>query len=199
MHLRFLGIAAVLFSCSLPAYASVLDFSGMPGSNTQTFSSFTEDGFVVTNTGGQYLVGTYYGDAVPDLFSGSSDAFFAASATGTASVTVTRVGGGEFTFAGADLADDSTPGTYTYTGMMNGTSMFLQTGDIESTLFMSYASNSASMKMTSLVITETGGDFNLDNITVDAPASAVTPEPSSLLLLGTGILGLATTMRRRIA
>ncbi|MGI4826761.1 MAG: PEP-CTERM sorting domain-containing protein [Janthinobacterium lividum] len=198
MHLRFFEIAAVLFSFSAAAHASVLDFSGMPGDNTQTFSSYTEDGFVITNTSGQYLIGTYFGDPVPNLFSGSADNFFAAEATGTASVTVTRVGGGSFTFEGADLADDAMPGTYAYSGVMDGTSMFTQTGDIESTLFQEYKSNTPATAVTSLTITESGGDFNLDNIVVDAPATAVTPEPSSLFLMGTGILGVALTMRRRM-
>ena len=199
MHLRFLGIAAALLSFSSAGHASVLDFSSMPGTNTQPFSSYTEDGYLIINTTGQYLIGTYFGDPVPNLFSGSSDAFFAPAATSTAAITITRVDGGAFTFASADLADDSVSGTYSFTGSLDGSQVYTSEGDIESTLFESYLSGEAKTGITSLTIAESGGDFNVDNIVVTAPATSVTPEPSSLLLLATGLVGVAGNLRKRIA
>ena len=57
--------------------------------------------------------------------------------------------------------------------------------------FLLFASNDPSGDQVGLI---------LDNVNVSTPGSvAATPEPSSFLLLGTGVLGAAGALRRRIA
>jgi hypothetical protein len=43
-----------------------------------------------------------------------------------------------------------------------------------------------------------GEYFAIDNVTINAPATSATPEPSSLALLGTGILSVAGAVRRKL-
>lgn len=199
MRLGLISSAAVFLASSLVAHASTtIDFNGLSGNNIDLFTAYTESGFTVTNTAGQYLVGQAYGNPGPSLFSGGG---FGPPGTGEASITIIPTNGGTFSFQSADLANDVGLGEYEFLGQNSTGGIREQSGEIYtgiSTAFFTYASTFPDVQLTSLVITESGGEFNVDNIVVTPGPSSVTPEPSTFLLLGTGLLGIAGLAVRRV-
>lgn len=186
-----LCLGSALLAITAAGSAETITFSGLPTTGFPPLTSpYTEGGFTVTNTAGQYYAGDAFGDPTPDLF----------EYEGASTITVVASGGGDFTFLDMDLANYSASGTYTFTGSLDGSTVFSLTGDIAGAdTFSAYASPNALAPIDELTVTldNAQGESDLDNITVNAIAS--TPEPSSFLLLGSGLLGVAGMLRRRFA
>lgn len=188
---------AVILSCGAiaSAPAATITFDTVSGPSGALFSNHSEAGFSVSSSNGQVFVNLGFGNPAPSLFGGplfGPDTF---------AVTLTRIGGGTFTFDGYDVASNGGSTTLVVLGRLAGTTV-LSTVATQAATNLQFVTrgNSAATLVDTLVLsfTANGSSTNFDNIRVTAAAVAV-PEPATVALLLTGIAGLGAVRRRRAA
>jgi hypothetical protein len=192
-----LALLATLAASTLAAHAApvTINFNTLGGADNSTFTTYSQSGFTVSAQSGSIFVASgagSFGDPSPDIF---------ADPSGTIAVTD---GGGLFNFDSLDLGIFNVAGgaaDYTITGFSNGTQVYTQTGslfDKDSLTFLTIIGTDQSTAITSFTIALSGNPdgVNVDNIDLN---TVPTPEPSTLALFGTGILGLAGAARRKFA
>ena len=207
MRFGLVCTAAVILSTLSAAHATVIDFNG--ASDYTQLTTYSESGFSVSATVGIWMYNGYFGNPGPSIYADQANSI-------VGSVRVSK-GGQTFTFSSVDLSNDVAIADFTIQGF-NGSvleysiSGTLPTDPIGHSVFRTYSSGYGDTAITSLVIGESFGggspvgsiynDVNIDNINLDVPAvppTTVTPEPSSIALFCTGILGLTGVIRKRLA
>ena len=175
------------------SHADIITFSGLNGPNLSPLPNpYVEGNFRVTPTSGTWLQGQLFGNPVPSVLSSDSP---------TAVIDVTSTGGGVFTFSQVDLGDAGFLGgtAFTIQGRSGGSIVFSKSGFLDGNTFTTILSPNSTATIDDLRITMTKDvdSYNIDNIHVTLGAAAVIPEPSSLVLLTTGLLCAGATFRRR--
>jgi hypothetical protein len=186
--LAVVALAVVVFVGAPVAFASP---------NLVTNGSFETGDFTGWNQTGleEVTSGPFY------VYSGAQDGTFYSvwgniGGDGSISQTITDTPGAHYTFSFwfASVGDDPSD----FSAMWNGTTLFSQTDPNTGVNYTEF----------SFAVTGTGSDtitFNgrddpqwmaLDNISV-SQSSGTTPEPSSLLLLGSGLLAVGGVIRRK--
>lgn len=181
--------AATLLSASL-AHASTITFSGAPFGPGFT-GPVTEAGFTYSLASGSLYIntdGNPGNNVEPNLGAGTGGTLRIVSATAGlfdfAGIDVGSAGSGSISVSGYDGA--TLVGTDSFAGAntgLPGTYTRYTSGNLDD--------------LTSLLISlPASPETAIDNVVVNSVAAA-TPEPSTLALFGTGILGLAGMARRR--
>jgi hypothetical protein len=194
-------LGPLLLSASACATTTTIDFNTLPGAFDSVFTTYTESGFTVTapdlgNINNDFLVATgvgSFGNPSPDIFT-----------EGENTLTITD-GGNPFTFESLDLGffGAGTTVGYTITGFTGSNVDYTQTSSLSEAnarTFLTLAGADPDIAVTSLTFAITSNNTlgaNVDNIVVGTPAA--TPEPSSLALLGSGVLGVAGVLRKRMS
>jgi len=179
-------LLSLTLCCGTANAAAIIDFNTLPGNNGDPFASYTENGFTVASTAGGWKVGKLFGNPIPDVFCPSCG-------PGTLEVT-----GGQFLFNSVDIGNPGAPAfSFTITGFLSGNQVLTETGNSPATLgFETVNSINTSQLLDTLFISinTSATDGNIDNI---ALTSSGIPEPASLLLFGTALIGLGAFRRRQ--
>ncbi len=169
------SLAAILLLACKPTLAATFTFEDLPGSNLDSFSSYSADGFTVTAVEGEWQVGKVFGNPVPSIFCNCQ----------VGSVALTGDANELFQFTSVDFGYRAA--TYSITGMLNDSPVFTQTGTIgAATDFFTIASEDSQSFLDALMIQlspGTGPGFNIDNISYN-----IVPSPSTGVLVGFGLL-----------
>ena len=176
-----LALAGTCLAMPMTAQAAIISFDDLAGDNGTVFSSYSEDGFLISATGGEIFNGKSFGNPTPSLVVGS---VFQGGPSGSFNVTLSS--GGMFSFDGFDLIGNNGLADYTVQGFSGASSIFSFSGS-QGNGFATIGGSAGAIDRLSFSLTANGTSLNIDNLNVSAiPGNGGVPEPSTwaMMLLG---------------
>lgn len=198
---KILLLAVLALALPMAVFAdSGVDYSNSGGTLSGSSSGLSLSGSVLTAVNGLNGGGLITGS---DL--GSVSFTTGVLTSGSLQMGGTFAAGGSFTITGNGsngvpngvlfTGTFAEPVTWTLVTLANGTHNYTLTGVISGTTGSGYATNGVTVQLT----INTGRGFYNGSTTISSGDTAiVTPEPGSLTLMGTGLIGLAGMVRRKL-
>jgi hypothetical protein len=197
---RILFVGLLALALPLAAFANSVDFNGIGGTLSGLGDGLTLSGTGLIGVSGLYGLGTVAGTGLGSI-SLSTGALLSSVYTGGV-LTSATFNGGSFTITGNGI--DGIPSgvifTGTFTGnvtMSGGTTGYVLSGGFSGTL----SGGGTLSGVLSITTDSTGKKGYTGRVgvgSVDITGGSAVPEPSTLGLMGSGLLGLGALVRRKI-